>query len=79
LNSHKESLDYLKKLGFNTIPYYERVDDIQTAFSKVEEIGEKRGSLEFDIDGAVIKVDDFAQREILGSTAKFPKWAVAFK
>lgn len=79
LNSHKESLDYLKKLGFNTIPYYERVDDIQTAFSKVEEIGERRGSLEFDIDGAVIKVDDFAQREILGSTAKFPKWAVAFK
>ena len=79
LNSHKESLDYLKKLGFNTIPYYERVDDIQTAFSKVEEIGERRGSLEFDIDGAVIKVDNFAQREILGSTAKFPKWAVAFK
>ncbi len=79
LNSHKESLDYLRKLGFNTIPYYERVDDIQTAFSKVEEIGERRGSLEFDIDGAVIKVDDFAQREILGSTAKFPKWAVAFK
>lgn len=79
LNSHKESLDYLKKLGFNTIPYYERVDDIQTAFSKVEEIGERRGSLEFDIDGAVIKVDDFAQRGILGSTAKFPKWAVAFK
>ena len=56
LNSHKESLDYLKKLGFNTIPYYERVDDIQTAFSKVEEIGERRGSLEFDIDGETFVV-----------------------
>ena len=79
LTSHKESLDYLKELGFNTIPYYERVDDIQTAFDKVLQIGEKRGELEFDIDGAVIKVDDFSQRELLGSTAKFPKWAVAFK
>lgn len=79
LTSHKESLDYLKELGFNTIPYYERVDDIETAFEKVLQIGEKRGELEFDIDGAVIKVDDFSEREQLGSTAKFPKWAVAFK
>lgn len=79
LASHKESLDYLKELGFNTIPYYERVDDIETAFEKVLQIGEKRGELEFDIDGAVIKVDDFSEREQLGSTAKFPKWAVAFK
>ena len=79
LTSHKESLDYLKELGFNTIPYYERVDDIETAFEKVLQIGEKRGELEFEIDGAVIKVDDFSEREQLGSTAKFPKWAVAFK
>ena len=79
LTSHKESLDYLKELGFNTIPYYERVDDIETAFEKVLQIGEKHGELEFDIDGAVIKVDDFSEREQLGSTAKFPKWAVAFK
>lgn len=79
LTSHKESLDYLKELGFNTIPYYERVDDIETAFEKVLQIGEKRGELEFDIDGAVIKVDDFSEREQLGSTEKFPKWAVAFK
>lgn len=79
LTSHKESLDYLKELGFNTIPYYERVNDIETAFEKVLQIGEKRGELEFDIDGAVIKVDDFSEREQLGSTAKFPKWAVAFK
>lgn len=79
LNSHKQSLDYLRELGFNTVPYYERVDTIDEAFSKVEQIGEMRGELEFDIDGAVIKVDDFSDREILGSTAKYPKWAVAFK
>ena len=79
LSSHKESLDFLKELGFNTIPFYKRVDTIEQAFSEVEYIGEQRGELEFDIDGAVIKVDDFDDRELLGSTAKFPKWAVAFK
>lgn len=79
LHSHKESLDFLKELGFNTVPFYRRVDDIQSAFAEVERIGEQRGNLEFDIDGAVIKVDDFDDRELLGSTAKFPKWAVAFK
>lgn len=79
LTSHKKSLDYLKELGFNTVPYYERVDTIEQACAKVEQIGEMRGDLEFDIDGAVIKVDDFSDRELLGSTAKYPKWAVAFK
>lgn len=79
LNSHKESLDYLKELGFNTIPSYKRVNNIDDAIAEIRRIGEARGSLEYDIDGAVIKVDDFSQREILGSTAKYPKWAVAFK
>ena len=79
LTSHKQSLDYLKELGFNTIPFYERASTIDEAIEKVSEIGEKRGELEFDIDGAVIKTDNFAQRELMGSTAKFPKWAVAFK
>jgi DNA ligase (NAD+) len=79
LDSHKQSLDYLKELGFNTIPFYEKVDTIDEAFEQVEKIGEQRGELEFDIDGAVIKVDDFDSRDRLGSTAKFPKWAVAFK
>lgn len=79
LNSHKQSLDYLKKLGFNTIPDYTLVDNIKDAVNKINEIGEKRGSLEFDIDGAVIKVDNFQTRKLLGSTSKFPKWAVAFK
>lgn len=79
LNSHKESLDFLKQLGFHTVPYYERFTDFSKALQAVRSIGEKRGELEFDIDGAVIKVDDFAQREALGSTSKFPKWAIAFK
>lgn len=79
LNSHKESLDYLKKLGFNTVPDYTLVDNIDDAVKQIDKIGEMRGDLEFDIDGAVIKVDDFEMRRQLGSTAKFPKWAVAFK
>lgn len=79
LNSHKESLDFLKELGFNTVPFYTKVDSIDKALDEIDKIGEARGSLEFDIDGAVIKVDDFSQRAILGSTAKYPKWAVAFK
>lgn len=79
LNSHKESLDFIKELGFNTIPTYEKVNNIEDAIAEIDRIGEARGSLEYDIDGAVIKVDDFSQRDILGSTAKYPKWAIAFK
>ena len=79
LNSHKESLDFIKELGFNTIPTYKMVDNIEDAIAEIDRIGEARGSLEYDIDGAVIKVDDFSQRDILGSTAKYPKWAIAFK
>lgn len=79
LNSHKESLDFIKELGFSTIPTYKKVDNIEDAIAEIDRIGEARGSLEYDIDGAVIKVDDFSQRDILGSTAKYPKWAIAFK
>lgn len=79
LNSHKESLDFIKELGFNTIPTYKKVNNIEDAIAEIDRIGEARGSLEYDIDGAVIKVDDFSQRGILGSTAKYPKWAIAFK
>lgn len=79
LSSHKESLDFIKELGFNTIPTYKKVDNIEDAIAEIDRIGEERGSLEYDIDGAVIKVDDFSQRDILGSTAKYPKWAIAFK
>ncbi len=79
LTGHKESLDYLKTLGFKTVPFYTQCKNIDEAIAEIERIGEIRGTLPFDIDGAVIKVDNFAQRELLGSTAKFPKWAVAFK
>ncbi|MDE5605060.1 MAG: NAD-dependent DNA ligase LigA [Eubacterium sp.] len=79
LSSHKESLDFLQELGFNTVPEYTLVDSIEDALNVIDKIGEERGELEFDIDGAVIKVDDFEMRNQLGSTAKFPKWAVAFK
>ncbi len=79
LNSHKESLDFLKELGFNTVPFYEKVDSIEKVIDCIDSIGERRGDLEFDIDGAVVKVDNFDNRQALGSTSKFPKWAVAFK
>lgn len=79
LHGHKESLDFLKELGFNTIPFYNTFTDINGVESEIQRIGEMRGGLPFDIDGAVIKVDNFEQREILGSTAKFPKWAAAYK
>lgn len=79
LHSHKESLDYLKTLGFNTVPFYTQVSSIDDAIDEINKIGEERGNLEFDIDGAVIKVDDFNQRIMMGSTAKYPKWAIAFK
>ncbi|MBE6784895.1 MAG: NAD-dependent DNA ligase LigA [Ruminococcaceae bacterium] len=79
LTSHKQSLDFIKSLGFNTVPLYTECDSIERAVEQIEKIGEMRGTLPFDIDGAVIKVDSFAQRELLGSTSKFPKWALAFK
>ncbi len=79
LSSHKESLDYLASLGFKTVPGYEQFSNFDDVKKCIESIGEKRGSLSFDIDGAVIKVDDFSKRELMGSTAKFPRWAVAFK
>lgn len=79
ISSHKESLDFLKEIGFKTIPFYEKFSSFEDAVAEVRRIGEIRGSLPFDIDGAVIKVDSFEKRAALGSTSKFPKWAVAFK
>lgn len=79
LTSHKQSLDYIKELGFKTVPFYTPCATIDEAISEINRIGEIRGTLPFDIDGAVIKVDDFSDREALGSTSKFPKWAIAFK
>lgn len=78
-SSHIESLDFLKDQGFNVLPSYVKCNDIHTAISEIERIGNSRGTLEYDIDGAVIKCDNIAYREELGSTSKYPKWAVAYK
>lgn len=79
LDSHKQSLDYIKSLGFKTVPDYTLSETYEQIRKCIEKIGEKRFDLPFDIDGVVIKVDSFAQRDVLGSTAKTPKWAVAYK
>lgn len=79
LSCHDEALDYLKTLGFTVTSFYKRCKTIDEAIDEVERIGGLRGTLGYSIDGAVIKVNDFAQRRELGSTAKFPKWAEAFK
>lgn len=79
LTSHKQSLDYLKELGFKVISDYTRVNSYEEISECINEIGENRGKYSFDIDGVVVKVDDFAQRERLGATSKVPKWAVAYK
>ncbi len=78
-NDHASSLDYLEKLGFKVIPNRNTYLGIEKAYEEILRIGEDRGNLSFDIDGAVVKVNSFTQRDILGSTSKTPKWAVAYK
>ena len=79
ITGHKQSIEFLKELGFKTIPFCNKFGDIDGVINELERIGEMRSSLPFDIDGAVIKTDSFAQRAEIGSTAKFPRWALAFK
>ena len=79
ITGHKQSLDLLKKYGFKVSPRYSVFDNIEDAIKEVEAIGEMRGQFAFDIDGAVIKVNDLAQRAVMGSTNKYPRWAVAYK
>ena len=76
---HSETLDYIKSLGFPVSPRYNVYHSIEDAIEEILRIGELRGTLEYDIDGAVIKVNDLAARSTLGSTNKFPRWAIAFK
>ncbi len=78
LNSHHESLKYLKKLGFKVVD--DRLyNTIEGAVQRIRDIGTEKKDYSYDTDGAVIKIDDFSQRDVLGSTSKVPKWAVAFK
>lgn len=77
--SHTESLDYLRELGFKTVPTYKKCTRFDEITAEIERIGSERQDFSFDIDGVVIKVNDLAQRDVMGATAKTPKWAVAYK
>lgn len=77
-SGHTETLEYLKRLKFKVIPQ-KTFSDIASIREEVASINDTREKLTCDIDGAVIKVDDLAQRERLGATAKFPRWAAAYK
>ena len=76
--SHCETLEYLKSLRFKVIPY-RKLSDPKKIEEEILRINEERENLPCDIDGGVVKLDDLAQRELLGATAKFPRWAVAYK
>lgn len=76
--THTESLNYLTELGFPTA-YYNSFDDIDDVLAEIDRIDQHRGELPCDIDGAVVKLNNLADRELLGSTAKFPRWAEAYK
>lgn len=78
-NSHFEELEYLSKLGFNVNPVRIYCDTIEEVTNAINKIGEDREDLTFGIDGAVVKVDDLKLREIMGTTSKVPKWAIAYK
>ena len=77
--SHYESLEKLKSLGFNVNPVVKLCSNIEDAIKEIKQIGENRENLSFGIDGAVIKVDNLEYREKLGVNAKTPKWAIAYK
>ena len=77
--SHFEELEYLNKLGFNVNPVRIPCTNLEEVKAAIEKIGEMRENLTFGIDGAVIKVDDLKFREILGTTVKTPRWAIAYK
>ena len=77
-STHLETLDYLRNKGFKVIPHYSCAQ-VSQATERITEIGETRETFPFDIDGAVVKVNNLSQRAALGSTAKFPRWAAAYK
>ena len=76
--SHAQTLDAIKAMGFPVVPYM-KYDSIRDCVERIEWLGEHRDELPYDMDGAVIKIDSLEQRTALGSTAKAPRWAVAFK
>ena len=76
--THVQSLDYLTELGFPTA-FYNSFDNIDDVLTEIDRVDAHRGDLPCDIDGAVVKVNNLADRALLGSTAKFPRWAEAYK
>lgn len=76
--THSETLDAMKHMGLPIVPY-KLCGTIGECCERIEQIGQERGDFAYDIDGAVIKINSLSQREALGSTAKFPRWAVAYK
>lgn len=79
LNSHSQALEFLKKQGFKVSPGYKVCSTAAEVWAAICEIGDSRSGLSYDIDGAVIKVDNFSQRDEMGETIKYPKWATAYK
>lgn len=79
LTEHSQSLEFIQSLGFKVIPDFRVCGSVEEVAERIREIGEMRRSLPFDIDGAVVKVNNFALRQDIGFTTKVPKWAVAFK
>ena len=77
--THVERLDYLKSLGFKVSPTYEIFSDTNDIISEVESLGEHRHDLDFEIDGAVIKINELAKHDIIGETSHSPRWSTAFK
>ncbi len=78
LETHLESLEFLRSKGFKVIPHYS-CTDLEAVTGHIREIGDNREQFQFDIDGAVVKVNRLSDRVVLGSTAKFPRWAAAYK
>ncbi len=76
--THSETLDYLRERKFKTVEY-KKCTDIADCIERIEWLGDNRDKLDFDMDGAVIKLNSLAGREVLGSTSKAPRWAVAYK
>ncbi len=79
IDTHSESLEYLKKLGFSVSENYKICKSIDEVIEFIEYWTENRGSLKFDIDGMVVKVNNIEQRNEMGFTAKSPRWAIAYK
>ncbi len=79
LSSHTQAYDFMIRNGIKIIHGYAVCKNFAEVWQAIEDIGKRRDKLDYDIDGAVVKVNDFAQRELLGATSKFPRWAVAYK